>query len=376
MMERNHYFSRHGARVSFPRFFQREAVDIRSLRSAARWAVLLSLSLVFVAGLEVVRLPAALLLGSLAAAAFLTAADVEVSVPPLMFYGAQAVVGFLIARALPLATLTEMGRDWPTFAAGVLSVVAASALLGWLLARFGILPGSTSVWGAFPGAATVMTLMAEGYGADVRLVAFMQYLRVVMVTVAATLVASVWAASAPPATPAVVWFPSVAWPSFAVTAALAAVCAAAGRALRMPAGPMLVAIGVGALLQDAGAARIELPPWFLAPAYLLVGWSIGGRFNRPILRHAARAFPSVAASILCLIAICAGLAMALAKIAHVDALTAYLATSPGGADSVAIIAASTKVDMPFIMAMQMARFLFVMFAGPAIARFVASRAAR
>jgi membrane AbrB-like protein len=362
--------------MSFARLFGREDAASMRLKAAAQWAVLLALSLLFVVCLELLRLPAALLLGSLAAAALLTAAGVEVRVPPPLFYGAQAVVGVLIARALPLSTLTEMERDWPTFAGGVISVVAVSALLGWLLAKWRIIPGAASVWGAFPGAATVMTLMAEGYGADVRLVAFMQYLRVVMVTVVATLVASVWTATTPHAAPPIVWFPPVAWPSFALTAIVAAGCAAAGRMLRIPAGPMLAAIGAGAVLQDVGAMRIELPLWFLAPAYLLVGWSIGARFNRPILVHAAKAFPSVAASILCLIAICGAIAAALAKIAHVDGLTAYLATSPGGADSVAIISASTKVDMPFIMAMQMARFLFVLLAGPAIARFVAARAAK
>jgi membrane AbrB-like protein len=359
--------------MSFARFVRGEGARART---AAQWATLLALSLLIIVGLELVRLPAALLIGSLAAAALLTAADIEVSVPLPLFYGAQAVVGLLIARAIPLATLAEMGRDWPTFAGGVLSVVGVSACLGWLLARLQVLPGSTPVWGAFPGAATVMTLMAEAYGADVRLVAFMQYLRVVMVTVVATLVARVWTLTTPRAASPIVWFPPVAWASFTLTAMLALGCAAAGRAFRIPAGPLIVAIGAGALLQDAGLMRIELPPFLLAPAYLLVGWSIGGRFNRPILAHAAKAFPTVAASILCLILACGGLAAALMRFAHVDALTAYLATSPGGADSVAIIAASTKVDMPFIMAMQTARFLFVLLAGPAIARFVASRVAR
>ncbi len=171
-----------------------------------------------------------------------------------------------------------------------------------------------------------MTLMAEGYGADVRLVAFMQYLRVVMVTVVATLVASVWTVTTPHAAPPLVWFPPVAWTSCMLTAILAVGCAAAGRAFRIPAGALLVAMGAGAILQDAGVMRIELPPLLLAPAYLLVGWSIGGRFNRAILAHAAKAFPKVAASMLCLILACGGLAAALIRLAHVDALTAYLAT--------------------------------------------------
>jgi uncharacterized protein len=79
-------------------------------------------------------------------------------------------------------------------------------------------------------------------------------------------------------------------------------------------------------------------------------------------------------SILALIALCGGLAALLTDRLHIDPLTAYLATSPGGIDSVAIIAASSAhVDIPFVMAMQTARFLFVIFAGPPIVRFVARR---
>jgi membrane AbrB-like protein len=342
-------------------------------KTALHWIALALLSLVFVAGLELLRLPAALLLGSLAAAALLASANVRLNVPLRLFYGAQAVVGCVIARAFPAATVAEIARDWPMFLGGVLSVIAVSAVMGWLLARWQVLPGTTAVWGSSPGAATAMTLIAESYGADMRLVAFMQYLRVVLVAVAATAVARLWMAPTPGASSQTVWFPPVVWPSFALTALVIIACAAAGRWLRIPAGPLLVPIAVAALLQDVGVLSIELPPWLLAFAYLLVGWSIGLRFTRPILVHAAKAAPSLVASTLCLLAICAGLGAILAKLANVDPMTAYLATSPGGADSVAIIAASSKVDMSFVMAMQTARFVIVVLTGPPIARFVASR---
>ena len=42
-------------------------------------------------------------------------------------------------------------------------------------------------------------------------------------------------------------------------------------------------------------------------------------------------------------------------------------------DSVAIIAASTPVNVPFVMAMQALRFVAVLLAGPALARLVARR---
>ena len=44
---------------------------------------------------------------------------------------------------------------------------------------------------------------------------------------------------------------------------------------------------------------------------------------------------------------------------HIDALTAYLATSPGGLDSVAIIAVGSNADVPFVLALQTFRLLVV-----------------
>ncbi|ESY89096.1 hypothetical protein X739_02725 [Mesorhizobium sp. LNHC220B00] len=104
----------------------------------------------------------------------------------------------------------------------------------------------------------------------------------------------------------------------------------------------------------------------------MVGWAIGLNFTRPILRHAARALPRIIASIVALIAFCGGLAFLISRLAGVDPLTAYLATSPGGMDSVAIIAAAARnVDISFVMALQSARFLIVLLVGPSIARLVA-----
>eukprot|EP01035_Chromulina_nebulosa_P005420 gene5420-7349_t len=105
-------------------------------------------------------------------------------------------------------------------------------------------------------------------------------------------------------------------------------------------------------------------------SYTVIGWTIGIRFTRDILAHAARALPQVIGSILALIAICCGFAAMLVVVAGIDPLTAYLATSPGGADSVAIIANATHVDVPFIMAMQLSRLLVILLVGPTLARLV------
>jgi len=87
--------------------------------------------------------------------------------------------------------------------------------------------------------------------------------------------------------------------------------------------------------------------------------------------YAWKQLPIILISIFTLIAMCGGLALALHEAAGTDPLTAYLATSPGGADAVAIIAASSHVDLPFVMAMQIGRLLVALLVGPALARMIA-----
>ena len=118
---------------------------------------------------------------------------------------------------------------------------------------------------------------------------------------------------------------------------------------------------------------IELPHWLLAIAYALVGWQIGLRFTWPLFVHAAKALPRIIACTLALIALCGGLAALLVVTAGIDPLTAYLATSPGGADTVAIIAASSNVDAPFVMTMQIVRSVAILILGPAMARLIAGQ---
>jgi membrane AbrB-like protein len=74
-----------------------------------------------------------------------------------------------------------------------------------------------------------------------------------------------------------------------------------------------------------------------------------------------------------MIALCGGIGAVLTQFADVSPLTAYLATSPGGADAVTIIAASSPVDVPFVIAMQTARFIVVLLVGPTLASFIARR---
>jgi membrane AbrB-like protein len=283
---------------------------------------------------------------------------------------AQAVVGCMMARALPAPIFSELVQDWPIYVIGVGAVVVVAAGLGIVLTRWQVLPGTTAIWGSAPGAASAMTLLADAYGADSRLVAFMAYTRMVMVAVLATVISAVLGGGGHATTEL---FPPVDATGLVQTVLLAAASLILTRLLQIKAGALILPMVLGTLLQDVAVWRIELPPVVLAVSYVLVGWTIGLRYTRDILAHAARALPAVLGSIVLLLFVCGLFALALVQFAGIDPLTAYLATSPGGADSVAIIAASSKVDVPFVMAMQAGRFMVVLLTGPALARFLATR---
>jgi membrane AbrB-like protein len=350
---------------------ERTALTLRAVPPALQWGVLLAASLALIVPLELIRIPAALLLGAMAAGVLVAVFEGELAVPRWPYVLAQGLIGCLVARSIGPVILVTMYRQWPLFLAGVCSVLVISSSLGALLARWKVLPGTTAVWGSAPGAAMVMVLMSEGFGGDPRLVAYMQFLRVMMVALVASIVARLWSAPGGGVRAAMDWFPAVAAGPLWETMALAVVGAIAGAKSKIPAGPLLIPLFAGIALSCTHLITITLPPWLMAGCYALVGWSIGLRFTREIVLYAARVFPTIAASTLTLIALCGGLAWLLHVIVGTDPLTAYLATSPGGADSVAIIAASSPVDVPFVMAMQMARFILVMLVGPTLARVVA-----
>jgi uncharacterized protein len=288
------------------------------------------------------------------AAVLVQTAGGAVKVPRAFMAAAQAVIGCLVARSMTPSIVDGFAVHWPVFLAVVLLSLGASAAIGWTMSRLRIVPGTTAVWGMLPGGATAMMVMAEAYGADFRLVAFMQYLRVVLVAAVASVVALLFVHGGGSRF-AGGYFPG----------------GGLGLASRIPAGVLLGPLALGGVLNVLGWVTIELPPVVLLASYALIGWNIGLGFTREVLVAAAKALPQSLGATALLIGFCGLLAWMLVALLHVDPLTAYLATNPGGVDAAAIIAASTKVDTSFVMALQTLRVIVMLFVGPHVARWVA-----
>lgn len=338
-----------------------------------QWAVLLAASLLVGFALQYYHVPAALLLGPMVVGVVMGLNGAQIRISKRIFILCQAVLGCMIAQSLSPAILQPLLADWPVVLAVLILTLAASGLSGFLLVRFSDLPGPTGAWGSSPGGASAMVAMAGDFGADTRLVAFMQYLRVLFVATAAAVVARIGLGDGA-ASVSLLWFPPLG-SGFVATVGVMLLGAWLGQKFRIPSGALLLPAIIGATLHSSGTLTLEIPEWLLALAYALIGWTVGLRFTRPVFLLALRTLPQMIASILGLMLLCGGMAWMLTRVLHVDMLTAYLATSPGGLDTVAIIAAGSRVDLAFVMAMQTLRLFSILLTGPALAKFI-SRYAR
>lgn len=279
----------------------------------------------------------------------------------------------MIAQNLTGSILTTLAQNWPVVLGILLITLFSSAAVGWLLVRYSSLHGNTGAWDLLPAGGSNGR---DGPGLWCRypLVAFMQYLRVLFVAGAAVLVTRmIMGDSAETTSQQMVWFPPVSL-NLLSTLILASVTGFIGIKLRIPSGTMLLPMLTGAFLQSGEIITIEMPEWLLALAYMGIGWRIGLGFDKQILLRALRPLPQILASIFALLAICAGMAWGLTYFMQIDFMTAYLATSPGGLDTVAVIAAGSNADMALIMAMQTLRLFSILLTGPAIARFISTYA--
>jgi membrane AbrB-like protein len=289
-----------------------------------------------------------------------------------------AVVGGMLAATFRPSVLPLLAGHWLPVSLVVAATLLLSLGAGLLLSGLVRIDRKTAALGALPGAASGMLAMSDPLGADARLVALMQYTRVVVVVVTATLVGRLASGAAPQqisgqglqaAPGGVDLLVQGTVPTYAVTVLVAVLGAWAGTRLRLPAGALLGPLILGVALAELGIVHLAWPPGVPQAAYLVLGLWVGLLFDGASVKRAGRLFPSVLASTVGLVLACAVLGWALAALTGIDGMTAYLATTPGGIESVAIVALGTGADAPLVLAVQMLRLLAVVFAGSLLGRW-------
>ncbi|MFD2646072.1 AbrB family transcriptional regulator [Pseudomonas japonica] len=318
--------------------------------------------------LHAFEVPAGLFLGPMLVAIVFAASGASIRLHRHAFRFGQGCVGLLVAHSISWSVLAALAQSWQLMLFATLLTVLLSALVGLATVRYGGIPGSTAAWGTAPGAASAMVAMSEENGADARVVATMQYVRVVCVVMLGSLVSHLLGASTGGEIAVAVATPEETAPMLNLALGLGVVLFGVVAGAKVPAGALLLPLLLGGCLQLSGLLRISMPEWLLASAYGAIGAYIGLRFDRDTLAYVWKRLPTMIAGAMLLIVLCAACAWPLARLSGSDFLSMYLATSPGGLDAMAIIAVETDSDVGLVLAMQTLRLFGVILTGAFCAR--------
>jgi membrane AbrB-like protein len=307
----------------------------------------------------------------IAALAYALAAPGRLSLPPIGFRVGQAVTGVALGTFLHSSTLSHLGARWLPVALVSAATLAVSIAAGLALARLARLDRPTASLGMVAGGASGIVAMAGELGADDQLVGFMQYLRVLVITLITPVLVSLAfgvhahghaGGDGPVLGTAAGW---------ALTAGAGLAGAVLGPRLRFPApalfGPLILtaALSLAGLTGDA-----QVPPLAREAGFALIGIQIGLGFERETVREVARLALPVAATIASLLVACFALGWALKLTADVTLLDGYLATTPGGFPAVLPIAYGSGADVAFVLAVQAIRLFAMVLAAPLVVRWL------
>lgn len=332
------------------------------------WALVVATTLGASVALELLGLPTPFLFGGLlgALAYALARPQRPLALPAPLFRGGQAVVGVLVGASVDLRVLASLGTDWfVVVAVGCFSLVV-SVLVGQLLVRRGA-SRTTATFASIAGGAAGLTAVSRDLGADERVVAVLQYLRLLVVLVSMPLVVyGVFGERNQRAALAAGgdrW-----WVDLGFCVAAGAVGLLLGPRLRIPSpsimGPLLAAV---ALHGVPGLGDAHVPGPVEAAGYLAIGVHVGLSFTVASLVAIGRMVPTALVTIAATIASCAALGVLLAATTDRTPLEAYLATTPGGIYAVLGVATATGSDVGFVTAAQLIRVLVVLGSAPLVA---------
>jgi membrane AbrB-like protein len=296
----------------------------------------------------------------------------RLAVGPASFGGAQAVTGVVLGTYLQSSALEALGRDWLPVALVSAATLAVTLAAGAVLARTTEVDEPTAALGMIAGGASGIVAMSRELGGDDRLVAFMQYVRVLVIVLLTPLLVAVFWPGHGLGGGAVHEAPLGELRGWWVTPLAAVAGVVLGRATRLPAGtllgPLLVAAAITLGVPGGG---FEVPPLLREIGFVLIGWQVGLRFTVETIRAAGRLLAPVLAAIAALLAACFGLAAALAATTSASLLDAYLATTPGGLYAVLAAAVGAGANTTFIVAVQGLRLLVMVLLAPLAVRLIA-----
>lgn len=344
------------------------------------WLAIAAVTFAGGGAVEEVGLPAPHLLTGLAVGLVVAltglAARTRVRLPRPAYLAAQAVAGVLLGTYFSLPSLTSDGWNIVPLIGITLLTLVLSVLAGLVLTRCSSLDPPTATLGMIAGGSAGIVAAGDDLGADGRMVAVLQYVRLLLVVGSAPLLVrfvlapgGTYESVGPKEIEAVTTLGGMLFTL--LVAALGAEVALRGR---VPSGALIGPLVLSAGLISTGLFHgVEPPEWLREPAFILIGLQVGLGFDRDVVRRVVRLAPQALPLVVGLIVVCGLLAWGLSLLTTTSLLNAYLATTPGGINAVLVTAFAAGANTSLVFGIQGLRLVVMVLAAPPLVAWLLRR---
>jgi membrane AbrB-like protein len=228
----------------------------------------------------------------------------------------------------------------------------------------------SALLGASPGSMAQALALATEFGANMRGIAIVQTVRVLVVTIglpSGLALFGLAASGLPPTPPGA----SASLGELAVLLVASTASAVLVHWLRFPGGLLFGAMAASAVLHGGDFVHVTLPWWLGSSAVVVLGALVGSRFANTSLAMLLEYFWAALGSAAVAIAVSAAFVLVVVSLLPFHASDVLIAFAPGAQDTMMVLALALRLDPVYVGAHHLTRFLIVTFSVAVAARRLA-----
>jgi len=320
------------------------------------------------AALGLIGIPAGWLSGSILAVAGASLAGRPMLIPTLLMRAIFVLIGISLGAVVTPETLHGMATYPVSIAVLILAMALISVGGAGYLRLIHRWDNVDAYLAAAPGGMSQVLALGAELGGDLRAIAIVQSIRVVVIAVGLPAGLSMLGlvGQAPPRVTGGLSIGVL--DELAILVAASTIVAIIAYRIRFPGGLLFGAMLTSAVLHGSGLIHAVMPWWAANTAMVAMGAITGSRFaNTPLrmlLNFVGAAFGSFAVAV----TIAAAFAAVLISVLSLRAAEVMIAFAPGSVDAMMLLALALNLDPVYVGAHHLTRIFFVSLTMPLVAR--------
>ena len=324
--------------------------------------------------LGLLGMPAGWLSGSIIAVAIAALAGRPMFVPLRFMQVLMVAIGISLGAVVTPETLHGMAT-YPLSIAVLIAAMAAVSVIGAAYLR--LVHGwdrVTAYLAAAPGGLSQVIAVGAELGCDLRGIAIVQTIRVVIVAIGLPAALLVFGYAGHGRRSVGGPFEFAQLDQLAILIAASAVMAIVAYRLRFPGGLLFGAMLTSAVLHGTGYIHILMPWWIATTAMVCFGAAVGSRFANTSVRLLLDFLGAACGSFAVTVTIAAVFAAGLIAVVKLPVPEVAMAFAPGSVDAMMLLALALHMDPVYVGAHHLTRIFYVSLTMPLVARRTARKA--